>query len=778
MSIAKSIFSEDFRNRLNQARHAWGRRQYGRAIAVLAAYDAGQPTITREQQTHYNSNPNSVTAQVERVAMQFNGEYLAKNSPFGIGYLKQRINYCSPTGWQPQTGDRSLNSDLKSYLDQEFKHLGINCSLFEAFSRTANVEQPVRGDSGLIWYRDVDRLRLMEFSADQLGELYSFTNSQRISGFNYFAGIYFDASQSRAMYKVYERGNNQTYLNPHIYDGFDVIYFQDNLFRGVRGITAFHGTIVSLTKSDQLFQFGLDAAQKQAKIAVVHANQSGAPLYSDYEYERETVNGNVVLIEKNFDGAQTVYPYSGDDYELVQTTAPGSELIEGCRYADEKSCLSLGMPYSFLVNAESVNGAPSRLEIGKAGKEIERITRCQESKFEEIVYVLIMDAISRKKLSRAAIRNPLLTNGRVLFPNLPTADAFRETKDDIVSRRAGIDSRKRILGRYRENFDDILEDNKEEAMSIAMAVQDANKELEKRGYKPTVTAINIAQDVDNPQGEQSPDDQEKERLKAKTESESDNPSPARLSAFIGDFPVHSLPDDVQAAIQQTLGQGDHASKLVSKLGMTVPELVNMADQHNLETARNHVKRGTVKGYAQEVHSNATKHILVMNGRVVDGHHFLAKAEMGRVSKSLAVIDLSPVRFQTAVLARDVSQEKRDKNGRWTADNEAGRNESFDLTSVDHAVYPSQKRYEELLEKEELTPEETKEFSSMRKEINQKFGGYRDLIQEQYQMERELTQEQASLDDEISDFNENTPTEEVKKKTDRRALVTQLLAKLE
>ncbi len=35
----------------------------------------------------------------------------------------------------------------------------------------------------------------------------------------------------------------------------------------------------------------------------------------------------------------------------------------------------------------------------------------------------------------------------------------------------------------------------------------------------------------------------------------------------------------------------------------------------------------------------------MNDRVIDGHHFIAKAEKGKVSKSLPVLDLTALRFQ-------------------------------------------------------------------------------------------------------------------------------------
>jgi len=647
MNLKPSIFGEKWGQRIASA---------GIAVAKMAGYDAGQPTITRKQQSRYNTNPNTAMAQVERVAMQWNAEYLAKNSALGIGYLRQRINYCSPLGWMPNTGSNALNGEIKQYCEEQWKDMGINCSMYEAFSRSAHVELPVRGDSCLIWYRDEDRLRLIEASADQIGELYVFTApfTNAVEGLTYFSGMYFRPSGIRAGFKIYERGFNQVYTNPQDFPASDVIYFQDNLMRGIRGITKFHGTIMSLTKSDVLFQFGMDNAQKQAKTAVVVRNNIGGPMEPDYDIQtRVNEDGSVVYLERSIEGAATEFQYNGDGYELIQTTSPGPELIEGCRYADERSCLSLGMPYSFIVNARDVGGASVRLEIvGKAGKEIERICRITDLQFEKIAYVTIMDGYDRGAFGRIPakyLRN--LTRGETRYPNLPSADAFRESKDDIICNRAGLDSRQRILGRYREDWHDMLGELKQEAIDIAKAVQDANRQLaaevspiDGKPYDPTIDEADIAANSDNPQ--QSAQAEEIASGGAADKSQSSNPAPARMAAFMGDIEISSLPEDCQKFIKSIHVDADASAK-VSKFGMVASELEKMSDPHNLESAKKNLKYCSGESCAEEVHANSEKHVLVNNGRVIDGHHFIAKALKGKVSKSLPVIDLSPIRFQQA-----------------------------------------------------------------------------------------------------------------------------------
>lgn len=810
MPIQKSIFTSAW---TTQSSDAWGRQ-----VAALAGYDAGQPSRTFAQHGRLGSNPNSVNSQIERVRMEWNAEWLAKNSALGIGYIRQRLNYCSPLGWMPNTGDASLNGEIRSYIDDWMEDGGMNCSAYDSFARIANVQLPVRGDSSLVWMRDESRLRVMEAGGDQIGELNVYGNPTYISnlGLTYFSGMYFDNAGSRQAFRIYSKGSNDYYFTPNDFPSSDVMYFQDNLFGGVRGVTIFHGTIKTLSKSDQLFQFGMDSAQKQAKTGVVVRNEQGGPM-GDLSYDTEvTDDGNVVYIERTFDGAQTQYQYNGDSYEVIKTDAPGQALIDGCEYADERSCLSLGFPFSFLVNARDVGGAPSRLEISKAGKEVERLRRLQGLQFKRMMYIVIMDAVQRGEFRGATIQkmdSARLTRGTPKFPNLPTADAFRETQDDIASNRAGIETRASILSRTNEDWPTVLSANRQEAMDISMAVQDANRLLAKRlspvdfqPYEGDITAADVAQNSDNPQqsaaGEAIANNQiapnppgsgkgqvtdnppnitrgvfsdfdeskhprsengefgsgvshsdvesgiekkypgvslnigkshgnisiskivvpkemrgsgtgskvmdhiakwadenghrltltpssdfggNKSRLvefykrfgfvenkgKSRDLSISDSMyrepnSRASLSAYIGDILAGDLPQSTQSDISNILGTNGTTGKLkLIKYGMVPSELEKMADAHNLESAQKHIRNMPNYACSDAVHGSTEKHVLIQNNQIVDGHHFLAKALKGNVTKSLPVIDLTPSRFQGAALKEwDENKHPRAEDGEF------------------------------------------------------------------------------------------------------------------
>ena len=117
-----------------------------------------------------------------------------------------------------------------------------------------------------------------------------------------------------------------------------------------------------------------------------------------------------------------------------------------------------------------------------------------------------------------------------------------------------------------------------------------------------------------------------------------------LSAFIKDVAFKALPVETRKEIRAFAQV--KPDTMLAHYGMVAKELAHKADPHNLSSARKHVGKMSRKAAAEEVHRRrATKHILVNNDRIVDGHHFLAKAERGRVSGSLHVIDLTPSRFQ-------------------------------------------------------------------------------------------------------------------------------------
>lgn len=117
------------------------------------------------------------------------------------------------------------------------------------------------------------------------------------------------------------------------------------------------------------------------------------------------------------------------------------------------------------------------------------------------------------------------------------------------------------------------------------------------------------------------------------------------SSFIRDVQFKDLPKPVQKDVQQFVPEIKPDTHLVC-YGMVVSELLPKADSHNLGLAQEHVKDISKKKLDEEIYEKSDqKYFLLMNDRLIDGHHFLAKCEKAGVTRSLKVLDLTPTRFQ-------------------------------------------------------------------------------------------------------------------------------------
>lgn len=482
--------------------------------AKLASYLAAAPSRTTPQASRINSNPNATWSQFQRVQMSWDGENIVKNSDFGANYVQKRRMYCtSEASYAPDTGDAKRDEDLRAYLDDVWARMGINCSMMEAFSRTADVELPMRGDSALIWVRDESRMRLMEVQADRIGEIYQYySNPEVIDGLNYYAGIYSYAANSQqfageyAAFKVYER-IDQWYGNPATYPASDVLFFKDNLMSGYRGVTKFAQCLPIVGNRDMILGATMQTMLQQSKIAAIASNNSGEP--DELTYDTQTFqNGTVEFVERYGDGPVVKYQYNGDSYQVLKSEHPSTSFQLAIDRLDEKAALAIAFPYSFLYSSRDTGGAPSRFEFGIASKEITRLRKnVYRPRLDVISYVTIMDAIERKVFKPVIAQNKstgrfenVLARGDWNFGTLPSADAFRDTKGDQMEIRAGTLTRNDVTtANTGRPYSVVLRQSKQEAIEAAKAVQDANRELVAQGYDPTVTINEIAQAFDNPQ---------------------------------------------------------------------------------------------------------------------------------------------------------------------------------------------------------------------------------------------------------------------------------------
>lgn len=126
-----------------------------------------------------------------------------------------------------------------------------------------------------------------------------------------------------------------------------------------------------------------------------------------------------------------------------------------------------------------------------------------------------------------------------------------------------------------------------------------------------------------------------------------NPAETQMSAYVEDMTFSGLPKEVQKDVLRFV-DAEKGTPVVH-YGMTVKELLGKADPENLKTARKALGTLRASRAAEEVLGkikDGSKYILLMNDRIVDGHHFLAKAERAGITSSLNVLDLTPARLAT------------------------------------------------------------------------------------------------------------------------------------
>jgi len=467
-------------------------------VAKFAGYNAAMPNKVQAPATRTGTNPNSSYAQQQRVRLSFEGENAIKNTSFARNYINKRRMYCSSgITYAPDTGDHALDEAVSAYCMEQWKHMGVGCSMQQAFARASDVNLPERGDSALQWYRDDGRLRLLEVTADRIGELYQFTRPVRDvrSGEVYFSGLYLQGPNTTA-YRIYERGFDAVYTNPQRVEACDIIFFKDDITGGVRGVSIFASALEDVNSRYQILKSTKDTMQQQSKIAAIASNNSGQPNELDYETQVSS-EGAVEYVETMADGAIVKYQFNGDNYQVLKGEHPSDSFINGMRYLDASASLAVGFPYEFLFSGAQSGGAPFRGAFEAAGREIMRLRNdVHRPRLDVISYVTIMDGVERRKLPPM----PNIARGCWGFTTLPTADAFRDDASDIKAIRSGITTKSAvIMANSGRSFPVVLRESMQEAVATAMAVEDANRALVKAGYKPSVTIADIAQVSDNPQ---------------------------------------------------------------------------------------------------------------------------------------------------------------------------------------------------------------------------------------------------------------------------------------
>lgn len=503
----------------------------GLFVAKFAGYSAAYPTNTTQVGQRMGLNSNTGTASIQRLGMSFTADMVCKDNPLCTAYLTQRQNYCSSTMiYLPGTPDEGLNAAITQYLHGYdgcggvFATMGMDCSMQDAFMRTADLECPVKGDSAMVNYQDAQGdIRLMEVSADQIGEVYAYTPIRRcslekqvyrdsagnverieikeVSGNDctYYGGRYFHGPDCIA-YKIYER-QEHWYGNPRIYDASDVHYFRDPAsYRGYRGVTLFHTALPYMQKSDDLLTAALGIAQRQARTSAYIYNNSGGPTPGQYDSETD-YTGRVTYSERAGSGPFEEYHFIGDSVVPNTPNAPGTDVINGIEASDERVALGLRMTFAFLINSAKLGGVTARGETQKVWKEFSRIqTMIHRPRFRRIVDQVLMSAVRRGILDvPRGMTSEQFLRGRAMLPTSPVTDAFNDARENIDMVREGLESPQDIIAETNRDWRDVVRKSGEWREAVELEAWKRTQNLKAAGCDGIVSPQEISATSDNPQ---------------------------------------------------------------------------------------------------------------------------------------------------------------------------------------------------------------------------------------------------------------------------------------
>jgi hypothetical protein len=181
-----------------------------------------------------------------------------------------------------------------------------------------------------------------------------------------------------------------------------------------------------------------------------------------------------------------------------------------------------------------------------------------------------------------------------------------------------------------------------ELMNGAFQELDAQNQIDEE--KEEVNMVETPQEISNAQG----------------------PVQKVASAFIRDVMIKDLPEKVRNETYRFVPGSSNAH--VIHYGMVCKELLPKVDKANFTVAEGHVSKLPKKELDKNklLNDMKLKYIFLLNDKVVDGHHFLAKIKAAGITSSLNVLDLTPARIHTANVKKaslfSILQQQLKQNG--------------------------------------------------------------------------------------------------------------------
>jgi hypothetical protein len=474
-------------------------RAVARAKARTAlSREGAQSSRLRNSSHRIGFHPDSSRNQRDAVSMMFEARDLAENVGFVKGHLRKVQLYGAGTlSYVPNTGDPGMDLEISSYMNywQSIAHTGLEHN-FARLIQLALMGMVRDRDSMLVFQRDLDMLRLQIVEADQIGELYSISNTP-----GYVGGVFRNSDGTRAGYRVYDRTGDMQYRlggNKGFIPAKDACFFIDPMRNSVRGVTAYDTSITNIRDKFEILGYEKIIVKDISTTGIITYTQSGTADTFDFDstVQRTGTSGDqLTSYIQHREAGTREYRGLGEKFEVVKHDRPSQTFSGFLKVLDSENCQGLNLPYGFVVDPSEPGGVAARIIAHIANREFQRIQRdVLEPILNRIRTVILGDAIERKDISR----HPRFAEGVWLFPPPPTADIQRESDISIREVRAGLSTYSEQYAQYGQSRREQWEIKMLEAVERHRLAWQATKILEAEGIKSIVQPDEIASMTDNP----------------------------------------------------------------------------------------------------------------------------------------------------------------------------------------------------------------------------------------------------------------------------------------
>jgi len=424
-----------------------GERVASRYAMHQFAYDAARAT-TKRATAPQNINPNDYSKQRDRLQLMREAIDLEANFAPAKVINRKYAMYVAPKSYHAQTGDAKLDTEVESWLNEEWFP---NCDITGRYSFFRMMEFGVMGmnrggDYGWAFMRpgfdermgpeDIVKLpfRIQGVEPDRIGGLY-----QNVVQNDYVGGVLIGRYGEITGFRIFRRGLTvQQYTDPIDVPAHNFVHYTDPMCMDqYRGVSKLDTGIIPLRDFYEISGYIQGKAKLAAALTLFTGSigakipQSGGGAMDPYQ--SSFVPGGQPVVQQDIQYGQINHLLAGQDIKFPDTASPGPETQYLMKMLLEFVAQSYNLPHSFALDAAALGGVSARLESEQAKAEFDRGQAVLAPRATRIKDAALADAIAKGVFPASVGRK--IFKGRWGYRPHPQPDLGKEAMAATILRQ-------------------------------------------------------------------------------------------------------------------------------------------------------------------------------------------------------------------------------------------------------------------------------------------------------------------------------------------------------